>query len=231
MANGRNYSDIVPKTRDYVEEGTKEKKNYNDIVPKTRNYVEERTKKKNYGDIVPRTRSYIPKPPVDNPFYKPPIYDPSKPGEIVPIPPNPISPELAERFEQDSYNEDQEILTDILDQPDTRTSPDDPKEHQQRVEERADADIRRQRQSVYAAIAEDFTVDELNSDMGYGFFDFIRTALEYGYSPEEVIAEIRKPEVYEALGIQPLGYSRSKGPDPFQQIRRERERIAREAME
>ena len=140
MANDKNYNDIVPKTRDYVEEGTKKKrhygekkKNYGDIVPKTRHYGseqrEKQPRKKNYNDTVPRTRSYIPKPPIDNPFYRNPIYDPSKPDEIIPAPLNPVSPEQAERIEQNLYNRDQEMLSDILDQPDTRTSPDDPEEH------------------------------------------------------------------------------------------------------
>ena len=218
MADEKKKNYYVPKAKkDYVlEQWEKQqpKKNYNDIVPKTRNYVEEEPEeKKNYDDIVPKTRSYLGeafKRSIDNPY-----------GAVEELESPP-----------DESPRDLELEEGPLQTvPDIRESPDDPKKHQRRVEEKAEADILRQRQSVYDAISEDFTVNDLNSDMGYLFFDFIRTALEYGHSPEEVIAEIRKPEVYETLGIQPLGYSRSRGPDPFQQIRRRRERIAREAME
>lgn len=200
MANGRNYNDIVPKTRDYVEEGAKKKKNYDDIVPKTRNYVLEQWKKqqpkKNYNDIVPRTRSYIPKPPIDNPFYRNPIYDPSKPDEIIPAPLNPVSPEQAERIEQNLYNRDQEMLSDILDQPDTRTSPDDPEEHMERERRKAYA-------QVQATLASAYDLGQMNSDQRALLEEVVTDGLAEGYSLEEIMAEMERPDNAAYLGLVP----------------------------
>ena len=125
--------------------------------------------------------------------------------------------------------------------PDVRESPDDPIAHivhqfEKGVEEREEqeslqeTDNRHRAHRLRLAINENFTAQELNSDMRAGFDDFIASAVAYGYSDEEIMAELQKREVYETLGLQPLGHLRSKGPDPFGEIRMRRERAAQEAI-
>tara|TARA_R100000664_G_scaffold22408_1_gene31871 strand:+ start:4951 stop:5535 length:585 start_codon:yes stop_codon:yes gene_type:complete len=189
-----------------------EKKNYNDIVPKTRNYVEEEPEeKKNYDDIVPKTRSYLGeafKRSIDNPYG------------------------VVEELESPS-NESPRDLEEgpIQTVPDIRESPDDPEEHKQHVENKERAALRARADEVMDMLAKNFHFDRAGGHSDRMTVpSFIQAGLEYGHSPEKLLAEMSKPENVEYFGLVPLSQAERSG-DPLDFIRMQREAAARTALE